>query len=178
MVDFDPFRRSHLRSIEHEFGGRQGRRAESGCGEGIPVIQIAADRQLNEAGWLTVENQFVRLVHVPRHTCAEPMTQEVEISLRVPNMKVRPLDEHGYPIDHSSVRFKKIVLVPVVPKPGDSLQLTTASGTMLRSTVQRADWNEERGLFVVACRYSDRSISADEYSALVNDPDWQMRPRI
>ena len=93
-------------------------------------------------------------------------------------MKVRALDEHGYPIDHSSVRFKKIVLVPVVPKPGDSLQLTTASGTMLRSTVQRADWNEERGLFVVACRYSDRSISADEYSALVNDPDWQMRPLI
>ena len=106
------------------------------------------------------------------------MTQDVEVSLRVPNMKVRALDEHGYPIDHSAVRFKKIILVPSIPKPGDSLQLTTTSGRMLQSTVQRADWNEERGLFVVACQYSDKSISAEAYGALVNDPVWQMRPLI
>ena len=90
-------------------------------------------------------------------------------------MKVRALDGHGYPIDHSSVRFKKIALVPAIPKPADSLQLTTASGRMLQATVQRTNWNEERGLFVVACQYSNRSISADEYGALINDPDWQMR---
>ncbi len=91
-------------------------------------------------------------------------------------MKVRALDEHGYPIDHRSVRFMAIVVVPAIPKPGDSLQLTTASGGMLQSTVRRADWHEDKGLFVVACQYSNRSISADEYGALVNDPDWQMRP--
>ena len=104
------------------------------------------------------------------------MSQEVEISLRVPNMKVRALDEHGYPIDHSSVRFKKTVVVPAIPKPGDSLQLTTTSGRMLQSIVRRADWHEDKGLFVVACQYSNRSISADEYGALIDDRDWQMRP--
>ena len=104
------------------------------------------------------------------------MTQQVEVSLRIPNMKVRALDEDGYPIDHSSVRFKKLVSVPAIPKSGDSLQLTTGSGRTLESIVQRSDWHEERELFVVACQYSKRSISADDYGALADDPDWQMRP--
>ena len=106
------------------------------------------------------------------------MSKKVEISLRIPNMKVRALDEHGYPIDHSTVRFKKNILVPAIPKPGDSLQLTTASGRTLQSSVVRADWHEERELFVVACQYANRSISAEEYNALVSDPDWQLTPLI
>ena len=106
------------------------------------------------------------------------MSQQVEVSLRIPNMKVRARDEDGYPIDHSAVRFKKLVVVPAIPKPGDALQLTTEAGRMLESTVQRTDWNEERELFVVACQYANRSISADEYDALGDDPDWQMRPLI
>ena len=106
------------------------------------------------------------------------MSQQVEVSLRIPNMKVRALDEYGYPIDHSSVRFKKLVVVPAIPQPGDSLQLTTDSDRMLESTVQRTDWSEERELFVVACRYSNRSMSADDYDALENDSEWQMRPLI
>jgi hypothetical protein len=106
------------------------------------------------------------------------MAMEVEVSLRIPSMKVRALDEHGYPIDHSALRFKKLVTVATMPQPGDSLQLTTRSGKPFEAKVTRADWNEERGLFVVACQYSNRSISADEYGALVNDPDWQMKPLI
>ena len=47
------------------------------------------------------------------------MSQEVEVSLRVPNMKARALDEQGLPIDHSAVRFKKVIVVPAIPKPGD-----------------------------------------------------------
>ena len=106
------------------------------------------------------------------------MSKEIEIRLRVPNMKVRALDEHGYPIDHSTVRFRKRAVVPAIPKGGDSLQITTASGRMLASTVVRADWDEEQGLFVVACQFSNRSISAEEYNALVSDPDWRMTPLI
>lgn len=106
------------------------------------------------------------------------MSKEVEVSLRIPNMKVRALDEHGYPIDHSAVRFRKIVSVPAIPKSGDSLQLTTASGRTLPSTAVRADWHEGKGLFVVACQYANRSISAEEYHALVNDPAWQMTPLV
>ena len=33
----------------------------------------------------------------------------VEVRLRVPNMKVRALDENGYPIDHASMRFRKVI---------------------------------------------------------------------
>ena len=103
---------------------------------------------------------------------------DVEVSLRIPNMKVRTLDENGYPIDHSSVRFKKRVTVPAIPKPGESLQLATRSGRTLAATVTRADWEEERGLFVVSCQVANRSISTDEHGALMSDPDWQMKPLI
>ncbi|MSO82448.1 MAG: hypothetical protein EXQ53_04025 [Acidobacteria bacterium] len=93
-------------------------------------------------------------------------------------MKLRALDEHGYPVDHGSVRFRKLAVVTTIPKPGDVYPLTTASGLVLPSTVVRADWNDARGLFVVAYQYANRSISTDEYNALVNDPDWQMTPLI
>ncbi len=106
------------------------------------------------------------------------MTQEVEVSLRIPNMKVRPLDENGYPIDHSTVRFRKLISVPTIPKPGDPMPLTTASGTILSANVVRADWNEHTQRFVVSCQYSNRSISQDEYGALMNDREWQMTPLI
>jgi hypothetical protein len=106
------------------------------------------------------------------------MAGVVEVSLRVPNMKVRALDENGYPIDHSAVRFKRLVSVEVIPKPGDPLLLTTLSGRTLESTVVRSDWHEDKALFVVACQYANRSISAEDYGALVNDPDWEMKPLI
>lgn len=106
------------------------------------------------------------------------MAKEVEVSLRVPNMKVRVLDENGYPLDHSMVRFKKRIQVPAIPKAGDALPLTTCSGKVLESKVVRADWEEERELFVVACQYANRSITQEEYGALVSDPDWELKPLI
>lgn len=104
------------------------------------------------------------------------MPMEVEISLRVPNMKVRALDENGYPIDHASVRFKKLITVPGIPKPDSMLELTTRSGFTFQARVVRADWNEGRELFVLSCQYGNRSISADEYRALADDPDWELKP--
>jgi hypothetical protein len=106
------------------------------------------------------------------------MPMEVEISLRVPNMKVRALDENGYPIDHSAVRFKKMITVARIPKPEESLQLTTSSGRMFEARVTRADWHEGRGLFVLSCQYGNRSISSEEYGALVDDPEWELKPLI
>lgn len=93
-------------------------------------------------------------------------------------MKVRALDEQGYPIDNSSVRFKKLITVPSLPKPGESLELTTHAGKPFEAKVVRADWSEDRSLFVVSCQYANRSIQADEYAALVNDPNWLMKPLI
>jgi hypothetical protein len=106
------------------------------------------------------------------------MSREVEISLRVPNMKVRALDENGYPIDHSAVRFRKILNVEAIPKAGETLQLETNSGRALEAKVVRTDWHESRELFVVSCQYANRSISPDEYQALVADPAWELKPLI
>jgi hypothetical protein len=90
-------------------------------------------------------------------------------------MKVRALDQNGYPIDHSSMRFRKVIDVPRIPRPGDMLELMTSSGRALRATVARVDTDEQRGLFVVACQYSERSISADDYGAFANDPEWELK---
>jgi hypothetical protein len=103
------------------------------------------------------------------------MGKAVEVRLRVPNMKVRALDENGYPIDHSSMRFRKVIEVPSIPKPDDMLELTTSSGRTLQAKVVRADWNEERGMFVLSSQYANRSITAEEYSALVTDPEWVLK---
>jgi hypothetical protein len=105
------------------------------------------------------------------------MSQQVEINLRIPNMKVRTLDASGYPVDHSAIRFRKVVEVPTIPKPGEILRVS-ASDRMLEATVVRADWNEDRGMFVVACQYSTRSITTEDHAALVADPQWTMTPLI
>src|SRR2546423_1125249 len=102
------------------------------------------------------------------------MPMPVEVRLRVPNMKVRVLDENGYPIDHSSMRFRKVIDVPKIPKPDEMLDLTTSSGRTLPARVVRADWNEDRGMFVLSCQYANRSITAEEYDALAADPAWQL----
>jgi hypothetical protein len=103
------------------------------------------------------------------------MSKQVEVRLRVPNMKVRALDENGYPIDHSSVRFRKVIDVPAIPKAEETLELTTSSGRALPSRVVRVDWNEDRGLFVISCQYANRSITLEEYRALADDPGWQLK---
>jgi hypothetical protein len=103
------------------------------------------------------------------------MAREVEVRLRVPNMKARALDENGYPIDHSSMRFRKMIEVPAIPKSGEMLELTTSSGRTLPARVLRSDWHEQKGMFVVACQYANRSITAEEYGALVADPAWVLK---
>jgi hypothetical protein len=41
--------------------------------------------------------------------------------------------------------------------------------------VVRSDWHQEKNMFLVACRYSKRSISAAEYHALIDSSDWQVK---
>ena len=101
---------------------------------------------------------------------------EVEVNLRIPRMKVPSLDEKGYPIDNSMIRFTKMITVPAIPKPGAMLQLTRSDGGTFDCEVTRADWNDDRSLFILACKYSKRSISAEECAALLSDSEWQMKP--
>ncbi len=90
-------------------------------------------------------------------------------------MKVRALDANGYPIDHSAMRFRKVIEIPKFPRVGDSLELTTRSGRPIQATVGHSELDESRGLFVLSCQYADRSISAEDYAALSSDPDWELK---
>jgi hypothetical protein len=44
--------------------------------------------------------------------------------------------------------------------------------------VVRSDWHEGKNLFVVACQFKNRSIAPADYQALLDAPDWQLRPLI
>ena len=81
----------------------------------------------------------------------------------------------GYPIDHSSVRFRKVITVPSIPKPDETLELATKSGQTLQAKVVRADWHEGLNRFVVACRYASQSITPEQYRALADDPEWELK---
>jgi hypothetical protein len=99
----------------------------------------------------------------------------VEVRLRVPNMKKRVLNIDGYPIDHADLRFRKIIAVPRVPRLGETLDLETQSGRSLKATVARVELDEPRELFIVACQYAARVITLDDYSALADDPEWELK---
>ena len=99
---------------------------------------------------------------------------EVEVELKIPTLALRSPSQPDKRIDNASVRFKKLIQVAAIPKPGASLQMTTTAGQRFECTVTRADWHEERALFILSCRYAKKAISTDEYHALVSDPDWRM----
>ena len=106
------------------------------------------------------------------------MSKQIEVRLRIPNTKHRPLDANGYPLDYSAFRFRNICTVPALPKSGETLELSTASGTIVPATVVRADWSDDLGLFVVSCQYAKRTMSLEEYTALADDPKWELTPLI
>jgi hypothetical protein len=90
-------------------------------------------------------------------------------------MKVRAKNAEGYPIDHSEMRFRKIIEVPGIPHAGDALALETRSGLILHANIVRVDLDEARELFIVSCQYAERTITAEQYGALSGDPDWQLK---
>ena len=90
-------------------------------------------------------------------------------------MKVRALDPNGYPIDHSEMRFRGLIEIPKFPHAGDALTLSTRSGRTLQANVVHVDLDEARHLFVLSCQYAERSISAEDYGALVDDPEWVLK---
>src|SRR5258707_15067217 len=104
------------------------------------------------------------------------MLIDVEVNLRIPTVKEPAKDANGYPIRSADVRFIRLVSVPALPKPGALLHLQTRDGMSIECEVHRADWSEGKERFIVYCKYSKRSIPADEYNALISDPDWEMRP--
>ena len=101
------------------------------------------------------------------------MPIDVEVNLKVPSLTVRvPGKPEPQRIDNGSVRFTKRTTVEAIPKPGDWLPLSTRFGEPFDCTVTRAEWDEEKNIFIVSCSYARRSITADEHTALLNDSDW------
>src|SRR5688500_14285928 len=107
------------------------------------------------------------------------MSQIVEISLRIPSLRVKR-DGNDAPetIANSDVRFIKQLEVETIPKPGTMLNMTVGSDWTFECEVVRSDWHEGKNMFVVACRYSKRSITQAEYQTLMNASDRQMRALI
>ncbi len=105
------------------------------------------------------------------------MTHTLEISLRIPSLRVRGREGQERPetIANSDVRFIKHIELEKIPKPGDVLTLVVGSDGSFQCEVVRSDWHHEKNMFVTACRYSKRSISGAEYQALRTASDWRMR---
>ena len=107
------------------------------------------------------------------------MIQTVEISLRVPSLRVRREGtDKPETISNSDIRFIKRIEVDSIPKTGTVLKMEIASRGSFDSVVVRSDWHEEKNLFVVACQYGNRSITPADYQALLDAPDWQLKPLI
>jgi hypothetical protein len=104
------------------------------------------------------------------------MAQTVEISLRIPSLRVRiEGKEAPQTIANSDVRFCKRVELEAIPKAGDILTMAVSSGGTFECEVVRSDWHQDKNMFVIACRYSKRSISPAEYDALIGSSDWKAR---
>jgi hypothetical protein len=102
----------------------------------------------------------------------------VLISLQIPSLRIRETTvvpaKH---VDNRERRFKKTVELPDIPKRGDIIEMTAAEETLkFRCTVTMTEWNERANMFVVFCSYSDRSITAADYEALLASPDWVVKP--
>jgi hypothetical protein len=104
------------------------------------------------------------------------MAQTVEISLRIPSLRIRREDkDEPETINNGDVRFCKHIEVETIPKPGTVLTMAISSGETFECEVVRSDWHHDKNLFVVACRYSKRSVSPAEFHALMNASDWHVR---
>lgn len=107
------------------------------------------------------------------------MAQTVEISLKIPSLRVRREGKDDpETISNSDVRFIKRIEVESIPKAGAILAMDIASGGSFECEVVRSDWSDDKNCFVIACRYSKRSIAPADYQALIDAPDWELRPLI
>jgi hypothetical protein len=102
------------------------------------------------------------------------MSIAVEVNMKIPGLTVRSADQPVKVINNSAVRFTRLIDVPAIPEPGASLEVLVGAAKF-GCTVTRAEWHEERAIFIVSCHYSKTRISPDDYRALINDGDWTQK---
>jgi hypothetical protein len=107
------------------------------------------------------------------------MPQTVEISLRIPSLRVqREGADKLETINNSDVRFCKHIEMESIPKPGVVLTMAVSNAGTFDCEVVQSAWHHDKNMFVIACRYSKRSMSAADYHALMNSSDWSVRALI
>jgi hypothetical protein len=144
--------------------------------EGIVMAGLGARRGGHHDGARGVAHWLVSLVGGPKESGLEDsdyMVMDVEIELRIPALTVKKEDGSAGRIDNTHVRFKKVIRVPAFPPQGSTIQLTAGSDLAFECTIARADWHEEKQLFVLACKYPKQRMFPHEYEMLINDPEWQ-----
>jgi hypothetical protein len=97
---------------------------------------------------------------------------DIEVNLKIPSLTIRAPGKSDVRVDNGPIRFTKRITVEAIPKAGDWLSVSTRDGGPFECSVTRADWSDEKNLFVVSCTYGRRSITAAEHDALLADPDW------
>lgn len=102
------------------------------------------------------------------------MSIDLEANLKIPSLTIKSADEPPKRINNGSLRLIKRVTMDAIPKAGDTMRLSTRLGKPFDATVSRVDWDEGKNLFVVACTYARRSITVDEHTFLLTDPDWRV----
>lgn len=106
-------------------------------------------------------------------------------------LRERCMENYGYP----PIRARAVLLPRQILQTGDHVVIVSddtpgpriihltgeSRSDVLRSLsprpllVVRAEIDEPRTRFVLSCQYAERSISADDYAALSNDPDWELK---
>jgi hypothetical protein len=105
------------------------------------------------------------------------VAQIVEIMLRIPSLRVqREGKDAPETISNGDVRFSKRVELDSIPKAGVVLEMSMSAGEPFKCETVRSDWHDGKNCFVIACRYSKRSISPAEYQALTASTDWTLTP--
>src|SRR3954468_2437594 len=100
------------------------------------------------------------------------MAQTVEISLKVPSLRVRREGKEAPEvIANGDIRFSKQIPIETIPKAGEILTMSLSSGGTFECEVVRSDWHHDKNLFVIACRYSKRSITQADYQAFIDSSD-------
>jgi len=102
------------------------------------------------------------------------MAIEVVANLRIPGLTIKSPTEPPQAVNNTGKRFIKPIILPSVPKAGDAIRVTVRPNLVFDCAVTRSEWSDERGQFIVSCTLANRSISVDDYHALVADPEWML----
>ena len=101
------------------------------------------------------------------------MPQLVEINLRLPSFRAKPVDPAPPKVvDNSGIRFTKRVELDDVPKPGQIITMSAAGSVSFPCEVLQVNWHESKNIFVIACKYGRPRVTEEDYTTINSAPDW------